>query len=158
LRRTAVLCAYTTKESRTVTTVFDDRRTLEGPIRILIVEDQLSYACTLTMLLGLDPRLEVVGHASDGVDGIAQAEHLRPDVVLMDVHMPRLGGIEAAWSIAHLLPRTTILMLTSSCDPEDIDGAFEAGASGYLLKDSELSELVRRILDAAPSHHLEYAA
>jgi len=141
-----------------VTTVFDDRRTLEGPIRILIVEDQVSYACTLTMLLGLDPRLEVVGHAGDGVAGIAQAEHLRPDVVLMDVQMPRLGGIEATWSITHLLPRTAVLMLTSSCDREDIDGAFEAGACGYLLKDSELSEVVRRIVAAAPSRHLERVA
>jgi DNA-binding NarL/FixJ family response regulator len=92
------------------------------------------------------------------VDGIAAAERLRPDVVLMDIQMPRLGGIEATWSITHLLPRTAVLMLTSSCDREDINGAFEAGACGYLFKDSELSELVRRILDAAPSHHLERVA
>ena len=111
------------------------------PIHILLVDDHALLRKGLASLLRAEPDFEVVGEAADGLDAIAQAAVLRPEVVLMDVRMPRLSGLEATRQILSALPQTKILMLSMS---EDEDAMFEAersGAHGYLLKTAEPAEL-----------------
>jgi DNA-binding NarL/FixJ family response regulator len=115
------------------------------PIHILLVDDHALLRKGLANLLRAEPDFEVVGEAADGLDAIAQAAVLRPDVVLMDVRMPRLSGLEATRQILCTLPQTKILMLSMS---EDEDAVFEAvrnGAHGYLLKSAEPQELFRAL-------------
>jgi DNA-binding NarL/FixJ family response regulator len=119
-------------------------------VRLLLVEDHVGYAQTLATLLGADPRIRVVGHAHDGVEGIEFAELRRPDVVLMDIHMPRLDGIQATRVISARLQHTAVLMLSSSTDPEARRDARAAGAVGYYLKDCLLDELADAVV-AAPA-------
>ena len=97
--------------------------------RILLVEDNLPYAQMLTIMLGAEEALEVVGHATTGAEGVALARRLRPDAVLMDLHLPELDGFEATRRIRGALPGTRVVMLTSSSDPEDERRAAAAGAN-----------------------------
>src|ERR1700722_10296053 len=95
-------------------------------IRVLIADDQALFRRGLYVVLGTEDNIEVVAEAEDGEDAIAKAEELAPDVVLMDVRMPRLNGIEAARRIRDLLPTTKILMLTVSDEEEDLYEAIKA--------------------------------
>src|SRR5947209_7236430 len=104
-------------------------------IRILITDDHLVVRQGLRMFLGLDHELEVVGEAGDGRQALALAKELRPDVVLMDIMMPVMDGIEATTEIRRELPDTEVLAMTSVVDDSAIIGAIRAGAIGYLLKD-----------------------
>ncbi len=104
-------------------------------IRVLIVDDHALYRRGLQTILGTEDGIEVVGEAADGVEAVQIAEQTRPDVVLMDVGMPRRGGIEACRTIRQRVPSARILMLTSSDDEAHLFDAVRAGASGYLLKD-----------------------
>lgn len=126
------------------------------PIHVLLADDHRLYAETLALLLSADERVEIVGHAEDGLQAVEQALRLRPDVVLMDVNMPHVDGIEAARRLGCELPGVRVVMLTSSAAEADIERACAAGASGYLTKDAEgdaiADEVVRvSALDAGTS-------
>jgi len=114
-------------------------------VRILIAEDQALVRRGTTVLLSMEQDMEVVGQACDGVEAIAMAEQLHPDVVLMDLHMPRLGGVAATREITRTLPGTQILVLTTLNDDETVFEAVRAGAQGYLLKDVTEQELLDTI-------------
>jgi DNA-binding NarL/FixJ family response regulator len=114
-------------------------------VRVLIAEDQALVRRGTSLLLSLEPDMEVVGQACDGVEAIAMAAQLRPDVVLMDLHMPRLGGVAATREITKTLPGTQVLVLTTLNDDETVFEAVRAGAHGYLLKDVTEQELLETI-------------
>ncbi len=118
-------------------------------IRILIVDDHSVVRRGLRQFLQLDPELEVVGEARDGVEAIALAQELRPDVVLMDLLMPVMDGVTATAAIRREVPDTEVLALTSVLEDEKVVDAVRAGAIGYLLKDTEDDALCRSIKAAA---------
>jgi DNA-binding NarL/FixJ family response regulator len=130
----------------------DSRRTV--PIRVLLADDHRLYLETLDLILGLDDRVAIVGHAADGVEAVDLALKLRPDVVLLDVHMPRRDGIEAARLIRAALPAVPVVMLSSSSAEDDISRAREAGAASYLTKDAHgpaiVAELARLASQSSP--------
>jgi len=114
-------------------------------IRVLIADDQALFRRGLYVVLGTEENIEVVAEAEDGEQAIAKAEEMAPDVVLMDVRMPRVNGIEAARRIRELLPSTKILMLTVSDEEDDLYEAIKAGANGYLLKEISVEEVATAI-------------
>jgi DNA-binding NarL/FixJ family response regulator len=114
-------------------------------VRILIAEDQALVRRGTAVLLSMEQDMEVVGQACDGVEAVAMAELMHPDVVLMDLHMPRLGGVAATREITRTLPGTQILVLTTLNDDETVFEAVRAGAHGYLLKDVTEQELLDTI-------------
>ncbi|WP_433252392.1 response regulator [Streptosporangium sp. CA-135522] len=111
------------------------------PIRVLIVDDHALIRRSLEMALAAETDIEVVGEASDGQEAVELADRLTPDVMLMDVRMPRRSGIEAAREIKASVPSTRIIMLTVSDEEEDLFEAIKAGATGYLLKNVQLDEV-----------------
>jgi DNA-binding NarL/FixJ family response regulator len=114
-------------------------------IRVLIVDDHALFRRGLQMVLESEPDIDVVGEASDGHEAIERAEAATPDVVLMDVRMPRRTGIEATRAIKDTLPSTKILMLTISDEEADLYEAIKAGASGYLLKEISIEEVASAV-------------
>ncbi len=110
-------------------------------IRVLIVDDHALFRRGLELVLAVEPDLEVVGEAADGIAAIDMAAELAPDVVLMDVRMPGVGGIEATRRIRTEQPMTKVVMLTVSEDEEDLFDAIRAGATGYLLKELSIEEV-----------------
>ena len=123
-------------------------------IRILIADDHAVVRQGLRMFLALDPELEVVGEASDGVEALRLAHELRPDVVLMDLLMPRMDGIAATGAVRRELPDVEVIALTSVLEDTSVVGAVRAGAIGYLLKDTQADEL-RRAIKAAASGQVQ---
>ena len=117
----------------------------EDAIRVLIVDDHALFRRGLQMVLEGEKDIEVVGEANDGAEAIKQAESTSPDVVLMDVRMPKRTGIEATRAIKDTLPLTKILMLTVSDEEEDLYEAVKAGATGYLLKEISIEEVANAI-------------
>jgi NarL family two-component system response regulator LiaR len=115
------------------------------PIRVLLTDDHAIVRKGVRALLATERDIQVVGEACDGEEAVAQAEALRPDVILMDLVMPKLDGIEAISRIMVKLPSTRILVLTSFAADEKVFPAIKAGALGYLLKDSGPEELVGAI-------------
>ncbi|MFF5209363.1 response regulator [Streptosporangium sp. NPDC000396] len=111
------------------------------PIRVLIVDDHALIRRSLEMALAAETDIEVVGEASDGQEAVELADRLTPDVMLMDVRMPRRNGIEATREIKASVPSTRIIMLTVSDEEEDLFEAIKAGATGYLLKNVQLDEV-----------------
>ncbi|MGM1017210.1 MAG: response regulator [Actinomycetota bacterium] len=111
-------------------------------IRILVADDHPVVRSGIVGLLALDEGLEVVGEAQDGIEAVALAQRLRPDVVLMDLRMPGMSGAEATAAIIDAAPDIRVLVLTTYESDDDILGAIEAGASGYLLKASPHQEIV----------------
>jgi two-component system nitrate/nitrite response regulator NarL len=116
-------------------------------IRVLIADDHRLFAEALEVILAGDPRLTVVGHAADGEDAVRLATELHPDVVLMDISMPVMDGIEAAHAIRQDDGRACILMLTGSNSRSDVDRARQAGAAGYVTKDRIAAELIDAIVE-----------
>jgi DNA-binding NarL/FixJ family response regulator len=114
-------------------------------IRILIAEDHALVRRGTAVLLATEPDMEVVGQACDGIEAVAMAGQLRPDVVLMDLHMPRQSGVAATREITRALPGTQVLVLTTLDDDETVFEAVRAGAHGYLLKDVTEQELLDTI-------------
>src|SRR4051812_6229035 len=106
------------------------------PIRVLIADDHEVVRQGLRTMLGSDPEFAIVGEAEDGQQALALARAFRPDVVLMDIVMPRMDGISALAAIRSELPDTEVLVLTSVLDEERLLAAVRAGAIGYLLKDT----------------------
>ena len=115
------------------------------PIRVLVVDDQELFRRGLTMLLSSEEGIEVVGEAGDGVEGTAVAESVAPDVVLLDVRMPKRSGIEACLAIKESVPSAKIIMLTVSDEEADLYEAVKSGAAGYLLKDSSIEEVAQAV-------------
>jgi two-component system, NarL family, response regulator LiaR len=115
------------------------------PIRVLLADDHTIVRSGVRALLSTEPDIEVVGEVGNGAEAVAQAEALRPDVILMDLVMPGLSGIEATRQITASQPGTRVLVLTSFAADENVFPAIKAGALGYLLKDSGPDELVRAI-------------
>ncbi|MBB6099971.1 two-component system response regulator DesR [Deinobacterium chartae] len=117
-------------------------------IRVLLAEDQTLVAGALEALLSLEPDLEVVGLAANGEEALAAARRLQPDVVVTDIEMPRLSGLELAARIRSELPRIRVVILTTFARSGYLRRALEVGARGYLLKDAPASELagaIRRV-------------
>ena len=112
---------------------------------ILIVDDHAMLRESMHNLLNREKDFEVVGEAADGVEAVQLAEKLKPDMVIMDIVMPRLNGIEASKQIKKVSPATAILILTAYSDIRYIIGLLEAGACGYLLKNSPGEDLIRAI-------------
>jgi DNA-binding NarL/FixJ family response regulator len=115
------------------------------PIRVLIVDDHALFRRGLEMVLEEQSDIEVVGEGSDGNEAVEKAGDLLPDVVLMDIRMPRRGGIEACTAIKSTVPSAKIVMLTISDEEEDLFEAIKAGASGYLLKEISIDEVPQAV-------------
>jgi DNA-binding NarL/FixJ family response regulator len=118
------------------------------PIRVLIADDQRLFAEALGVALDADPRLEVVGYARDGREAVKLAVALEPDVVLMDLDMPRVDGIAATRAICRFLP-VRVAMLTASPRPEDALRARDAGVAAYLTKGCSPPDVVEAVLELA---------
>ena len=121
---------------------------------MLVVDDQELFRRGLTMLLAVEPGLEVVGEAGDGAEGVTLAESAAPDVILLDVRMPKKSGIEACLAIKESVPSAKIIMLTVSDEEADLYEAVKSGASGYLLKDSSIEEVAQAIRVVADGQSL----
>ena len=130
----------------------------EGRIRVLVVDDRVVVRSGLRTFFELLDDIEVVGEAADGEAAVVEARRLVPDVVLMDLLMPRMDGITAIGLIKRELPETEIVAVTSFIEEEKVTAALEAGASGYLLKDAEADEVASAIRAAhAGEVHLDPA-
>ncbi|NYE37483.1 two-component system NarL family response regulator [Nocardioides cavernae] len=115
------------------------------PVRVLVVDDQELFRRGLIMLLGGDTDIEVVGEAADGITATELAITTAPDVILLDVRMPRRTGVEACRAIKEAVPATKIIMLTVSDEEADLYESVKNGAAGYLLKDSSIEEVAQAI-------------
>jgi NarL family two-component system response regulator LiaR len=120
-----------------------------GHIRLLVVDDHPVVRLGLRLYLADQPDLEVVGEAADGLSAVARAQEMHPDVVLMDLQMPLLDGIEATRQIRAALPQTNVVVLSTYLDKQNIGQAIAAGAIGYVPKDVPQDELAAAIRDAA---------
>jgi NarL family two-component system response regulator LiaR len=126
------------------------------PIRILIADDHAVVRRGLQTLISSEPNMEVIGEAVDGVDAVQKALELEPDVILLDMVMPRQNGLEAIVQIKQTRPDARILILTSFAEDDKVFPSIKAGALGYLLKDSSPEQLLQAILDVyrgEPSLH-----
>lgn len=124
-------------------------RRIAPPVRVLIVDDQRLFREGLAKLLGGARGISVIGLAEDGEDAIRQAEAMRPDVVLMDIVMPRLDGIHATARITAALPEARVVMLASGQTDESVVASLRAGAAGFIAKDTDAKTLVEAVLRAA---------
>jgi DNA-binding NarL/FixJ family response regulator len=120
-----------------------------NPIRVLLADDHTLIRAGLRMVVDSQPDLTVVGEANDGREAVAMAGKLKPDVVVMDIGMPSLNGIEASRQIRAALPDTQVVMLSMHSDEGYVLRALKAGAKAYLLKDSAEADLARAIRAAA---------
>jgi DNA-binding NarL/FixJ family response regulator len=120
---------------------------LPSAIRVLIADDHALFAEALEAILGGDERIEVVGRARNGREAVELAKTLAPDVILMDISMPVMDGVEATRQIRVLQPHACVLMLTGSNAPRDVARSREAGAAGYVTKDRIASQLIEAIFE-----------
>lgn len=114
-------------------------------VRVLLVDDHRIFCDGVKLLLEREPHLEVVGIAGDGREAVLLAGRLRPEVVVMDVVMPGLNGVEATRQILQTLPQTKVIALSMHGDRRSIDGMLRAGVAGYLVKECAADDLVRAI-------------
>jgi DNA-binding NarL/FixJ family response regulator len=124
------------------------------PIRVLVADDHRLFRDGLRALLNSAPDLEVVGEAGDGEEVVAQAAVLRPDVILMDLQLPGINGVEATRRILHSQPRVNVLVLTMFEDTDTVLAAMRAGARGYILKDTDEEALLRSVRAVASGEAL----
>jgi DNA-binding NarL/FixJ family response regulator len=123
----------------------DQKDSLTERIRVLVADDHPVFRRGMRAILGAEPDTELVGEATDGEEAIARALELRPDVILMDLNMPGVNGIEATRRILEAHPNISILMLTMFEDDKSIFAAMRAGAHGYVLKGADGTETLRAI-------------
>ena len=123
-----------------------------APVRVLIADDQKIVREGLVSLIGLLPGIDVVGAAIDGDDAVRQARDLHPDVVLMDLNMPRCNGVEATERLREEQPETRVVVLTTYSDDAWVFSALQAGARGFLTKDAGADEIHRAITAVAAGH------
>jgi DNA-binding NarL/FixJ family response regulator len=137
--------------------------TAAGPVRVLLADDQRVVREGLALLLGLLPGVEVAGAAADGEEALALAAQLHPDIVLMDLRMPRCDGVEATRLLRERAPEIAVIVLTTYADDRSVLDALRAGARGYLTKDAgaaELQQALRQVrsgqavIDPAVQRHL----
>ncbi len=136
-------------EKRKERAQMDHETRTDSPSRILVVDDHPIMRCALRRMLGAQGDLAVVGEAADGQRAVDLCRRLHPDLVLMDVKMPRMDGLEATRKIKKDSPRTIVLVLSASDDPHDLSEALKAGASGYALKGAPIAhtiDAVRKVL------------
>ena len=126
----------------------------DEPTRVVVVDDQELFRRGLIMLLGVEGDIEVVGEASDGIAAVDLVSSTMPDVVLLDVRMPKGPGLEACVKIHELVPSAKIIMLTVSDEESDLYDAVKNGASGYLLKDASIDEVAQAIRVVADGQSL----
>ena len=120
-----------------------------GQVSVVIADDHRLFAEALEAILSTDGRIRVVGRAADGRAAVDLVREEKPDVILMDIAMPVMDGIEAAAAIREESPATRVIVLTGSEAPKDVSRARSAGVSGYVTKDQIAGDLVRAILEAA---------
>ena len=118
-------------------------------VRVLIADDHRLFAEALEAILATDSRIEIAGYARHGREAVDLFDELRPDVVLMDISMPIMDGLEATRQIRSSKPTACVLMLTGSNSSTDVDRARQAGAAGYVTKDRIAAELIDAILEIA---------
>jgi DNA-binding NarL/FixJ family response regulator len=118
---------------------------ISAPIRVLIADDQSLIRRGMSLILSAEADIEVVGQAADGIEAVDLALQLKPDVILMDLHMPRKGGVVATREITTLLPQTRVMVLTTFDTDEMVFDAVRAGAQAYLLKDASEAEVLDTI-------------
>jgi DNA-binding NarL/FixJ family response regulator len=116
-----------------------------APIRLLIVDNHTLFRQGLVSLLQSEPGLQVIGEAGGGEEALKSAQELQPDVVLMDVKMPGMDGVEATRRLLEVMPHARVLMLTVSEEEENLFAAIQAGAQGYILKNADAYELLQAI-------------
>jgi DNA-binding NarL/FixJ family response regulator len=121
----------------------------EGPITVVIADDHTLFAEALALALRSDPRFEVLGLAANGREAVDLAASVQPDVVLMDLHMPVMDGIEATRRVRSASPQSHVIVVTASTSPEDNARARAAGARAYIRKWSSSDELREKVLEAA---------
>ena len=124
---------------------------MSSKIRVLIADDHRLFAEALEAILAAEPRVEVVGRAHNGEEAVEQALALKPDVILMDIAMPVMDGVEATKRIRSKRRTATVVILTGSNAREDVARSREAGAAAYVTKDRIASQLIETILEVAPS-------
>lgn len=127
----------------------DDPDDTTRPISVLLVDDHTLFRSGIRSLLQRHPEFDVVGEAADGVEGIKRAKQLAPQVVLLDLNMPGMSGLETLHLLLQDCPDSAIVMLTVSEDAQDLAAALKAGASGYLLKNIDTDYLTRAVRRAA---------
>lgn len=118
---------------------------MTAKIRVMLADDHTVLRAGLRALLNAEPDIEVIGEAADGLEAVALAERLKPDVVVMDIAMPRMDGLQATRQIAARLPTTRVLVLTMHAEEQYLLQVLEAGGSGYVLKRSADTELLDAI-------------
>ena len=118
---------------------------LQSTVRVLVVDDVELWQTFVHMHLDKEPNLHVIGVAADGLEAVRKAEELRPDLILLDVSLPKLNGPQAARQIREVAPRATILFLSGESDPEVVRDAFSAGGLGYVLKSDAACDLLTGI-------------
>jgi DNA-binding NarL/FixJ family response regulator len=123
------------------------------PVRVLIADDHQLFAESLGLTLNIDDRLELVGTARNGKEAVRLAHELRPDVVLMDLDMPVLDGIDATLELRRSLPESQVVVLTASLAVEDAHRARSAGAAAYLTKGCFMRDVIDALLEVVSSTH-----
>ncbi len=118
-------------------------------IRVLIVDDHAMFAESLMLALTADDRIDPIGYGSDGLEGLVLAEQLLPDIVLMDLDMPGLNGVDATRMLADLCPSVQVIVVTAACFPEDRQRSLDAGAVRVVTKDTPAATLRGAVLEVA---------
>jgi DNA-binding NarL/FixJ family response regulator len=129
-------------------------RSRQAPVRVLVVDDHALFAEALMLTLAIEERIEVVGCASNGLEAVSLAEALQPDVVLMDIHMPSMDGIEATLRVREVSPRSWVVIVTGTRSAEVASHALAAGAARCLTKDTPALKLIDTILAGPPVPHV----
>lgn len=122
--------------------------TTDNKIKVLLVDDQKMIRQGFSYVIGLQDDMEIVGEAADGKEAVEQALALSPDIILMDIQMPNMTGIEASQAIIQQLPSVRIVILTTFNDPDYIYEVIRSGAVGYLLKDADVEDMLEAVRSA----------